>query len=203
MKKLITALCVSLVGCMTTMFLVVTLNSIPDNTQEIVSKETTKLSVSKAPKKKKIKPKKKKQKPPKKVLRKQPPPPSLASSVGSIALDLPEFDFNNKLITDSFDFKSSTMTGATVDEKPRVIKRTAANYPARARNKNIEGHVELSILIDSKGNVKKIKVIDSTGNGVFDRVAKECVAQWVFKPAKYKNVNVDVWVTQKIEFKLS
>ena len=57
MKKLITALCISLVGCMTTMFLIVTLNSIPDNTQEIVSKETTKLSVSKAPKKKKIKPK--------------------------------------------------------------------------------------------------------------------------------------------------
>ena len=201
MKKLITALCISLTGCMATMFLVVTLNSIPDNAQEIVSKETTKFSVSKAPKKKKIKPKKQKQL--KKVLRKQPPPPSLASSVGSVALTLPEFDFNNKLITDSFDFKSSIMTGDTVDEKPQVIERAMVSYPPRARNKNIEGYVELSVLIDSKGNVKTVKVVDSTGNGIFDSVAKECVEQWVFRPAKYKNENVDVWVTQIIEFRLS
>lgn len=203
MKKLITALCISLVGCMTTMFLIVTLNSIPDNTQEIVSKETTKLSVSKAPKKKKIKPKKKKQKPSKKTTKKMPPKPTLASSVGSIGLDLPMFDFDNKIISDSFNFKSNTMTGETVDEKPQVIKRAMVDYPPRARNKNIEGHVELSVLIDSRGNVKIVKVVDSTGNGIFDSVAKECVEQWVFRPAKYKNENVDVWVTQIIEFRLS
>lgn len=130
--------------------------------------------------------------------------PNLSSMLGGIEMNIPEFstrdmmgDAKNILGDVAAD---QAMSEGTVDSKPRVISRSAMEYPKEAAQKHIKGYVIVNMLIAKDGSVEIAKVIASNPAGVFDAVALRGVRSWRFAPAKYKGNPVKVWAKQKVRF---
>ena len=77
------------------------------------------------------------------------------------------------------------------------------NYPLLARKKGWEGRVIIQVNIDKAGNVKFIKILESSGFKVLDDVSVETLKTWKFKPAKLGNSFVDDIVNIPVKFVLS
>ena len=95
------------------------------------------------------------------------------------------------------------MTSDMVDSTARALSRSPVEYPRRAKAKDIEGYVVISLLIDKSGKVSTAKVIESEPVGVFDEKALQTIRTWLFEPAKYKGKAVNSWANQTIRFELS
>lgn len=161
----------------------------------------------KPPKKKQDRSKPKPKDQPKRQMNAPPPSPNLAGSLSSVSLGMPEVDMSEmddmkgSLLGEA---KATVMTEDSVDNKPRPMQRTAADYPARARSKGVEGVVRLSLLINERGQIERVKVLDAEPRGEgFEEAAKESVRQWNFEPATYQGEPVKIWATQTVNFKLS
>ena len=86
-------------------------------------------------------------------------------------------------------------------EPPRLLREVKANYTDEARRGNIEGEVELEIVVRRDGTVGDVKIIRGLRGGLNDR-AVEAVRQWRFAPGRMKGVPVDVVVEVGVEFRL-
>jgi TonB family protein len=86
-------------------------------------------------------------------------------------------------------------------EPPRLLREVRANYTDEARRANIEGEVELEIVVRSNGTVGDIRVLRGLGGGLNER-AVDAVRQWRFAPARLKGSPVDVIVEVSVEFRL-
>ena len=206
-KKILTAGLVMLVGTGSVMALVLTMNSFGGGDREIKESRTTEFVAAVKQKPKKVQPKKKA--PPKRKAQKSskaPPPPVLSAGMGSAAIGLPGFGDGALLAgADQLlkNFKTGVMTEEAVDKKPRALRRAAVEYPKRARAKGIEGMVEMSSLINERGEIESIRVVDSFPEGIFDDAAKTTVEKWEFEPARYEGAPVKVWAKQTVKFNLS
>lgn len=98
---------------------------------------------------------------------------------------------------------SLVMTEDAVDEPPKIRLRTAATYPARARQNGITGQVTLNLLVGEDGSVEQVRVLDADPAGVFDEAAMAAVRNWQFNPATYGGKPVRAWVRQTIRFELT
>ncbi len=132
------------------------------------------------------------------------PLPSLSSMLGGIEMDIPEFSTGN-MMGDAKNIlgdvaADEAMSEGTVDTKPRVLSRSAMEYPKEAAKKRIKGYVIVNLLIAKDGSVETATVIASNPAGVFDAVALRGVRSWRFAPAKYKGNPVKVWAKQKVRF---
>lgn len=134
------------------------------------------------------------------------PIPSLGSSLSGIAVEMPAYEpdaldsVSESLLGDIDD--DIVMTEESVDTPP-VIQRSSLNYPERAKQRQIEGKVVVSILIGSDGLVKKMKILEAAPPGVFEEAVKQSVPSWTFTPAKYQDRNVSIWATVTVPFKLN
>ncbi len=174
-----------------------------------IEKERTPRSVAEFTVKQPERPKPKKrveQKPRKRT--KVPPPPAL---VADLNIELSGIDFGFDFagdgvgeIDDSLlgDTNNVVMTSDMVDTPPRVVKRTPLQYPARARAKELEGYVVLSLFINAAGKVEDVRVLESDPKGTFDSAAIKAVKSWVFTPAKYNGKAVGSWANQTIRFEM-
>jgi TonB family protein len=97
----------------------------------------------------------------------------------------------------------TVMTEDVVDRLPQVQYREAIPYPRAAKEKNVEGHVTVNILVNKEGEVEQVKLLDSRPEGVFDQVTLAAVQSWSFRPAEYKGQFVSVWVKQKLKFQVN
>jgi periplasmic protein TonB len=86
-------------------------------------------------------------------------------------------------------------------EPPRLLREVRADYTDEARRGNIEGEVELEIVVRRDGTVGDVKVIRGLRGGLNDR-AIQAVRQWRFAPGRMKGVPVDVVVEVGVEFRL-
>ena len=87
-----------------------------------------------------------------------------------------------------------------VSQMPRVISEVRPNYPKEAREKQKEGAVVLDVLIDEKGNVRQVNVIES--EEVFRNEAVEAMKKFKFSPANISGKVVAVKIRYVIKFKL-
>ena len=94
------------------------------------------------------------------------------------------------------------MTSETVDIPPRPLQRPPPKYPRQAQKKGVEGYVVLSLLIDDRGQVQDVMVVESYPTETFDRAALEAIRSWAFHPGEYKGEAVPVRVTQTLKFEL-
>ncbi|MEA3513627.1 MAG: energy transducer TonB [Campylobacterota bacterium] len=101
------------------------------------------------------------------------------------------------------DMKNKTMDKDSVDSAPKVMKRSPIVYPELARKQGVSGFVLLNVLIDERGRVEDIEIIESKPKEIFDISATNTVRKWKFEPATYMGKKVKVWATQKIVFKLN
>jgi protein TonB len=86
-------------------------------------------------------------------------------------------------------------------EPPRLLREVRADYTDEARRGNIEGEVELEIIVRRDGTVGEVKILRGLRGGLNDR-AVQAVRQWRFAPGRMKGVPVDVVVEVGVEFKL-
>ena len=131
------------------------------------------------------------------------PLPNLEGVLSSIRVEMPDFISESIGATESLfgDLENVTMTDDSVDEKPVVIA-SPIDYPTRARQRKIEGRIVMSLLIGADGTVKRARILESQPPDVFDRAVLDALPGWRFEPARYKNENVQVWVTLPLEFRL-
>lgn len=86
-------------------------------------------------------------------------------------------------------------------EPPRLLREVKADYTDEARRANIEGEVELEIVVRRDGTVGDVRIIRGLRGGLNER-AVNAVRQWRFAPGRMKGVPVDVVVEVGVEFRL-
>jgi TonB family protein len=86
-------------------------------------------------------------------------------------------------------------------EPPRLLREVKADYTDEARRSNIEGEVELEIVVRRDGTVGDVKIMRGLRGGLNER-AVQAVRQWRFAPGRMKGVPVDVVVEVGVEFRL-
>ncbi len=82
-------------------------------------------------------------------------------------------------------------------------KNPHPTYPLIARKKGWEGRVILQTNVDKEGNVKYIRILESSGFKVFDDVSIQTLKKWKFKPAKMGNKYIEDIVNIPVRFVLT
>ena len=94
----------------------------------------------------------------------------------------------------------SPSTAPDEAEKPVPTKKVNAVYPQEAKDKHIEGNVELDVTVGTDGHVKDVAVKKSIPE--LDAAAVAAIRQWEFRPGRAKGKPVDVVCTVTIAFTL-
>jgi len=153
--------------------------------------------------------------PPKEPEQRETPKPELRQSAEQIplnaVLDL-DFGLGSEGGDFSLDFDIASAAGAAlaktvfdldeIDRDPVAIVKNPPIYPIRAKMRRIEGDVVLQFVVDEKGAVRELSVVESSPPGVFDSAALRTVARWRFKPGIKDERPVAVRVQQKLKFRL-
>ncbi len=124
----------------------------------------------------------KKREPPKREKPKQqPPPPQMnmakamrpGDAVGAIV----------PMVDTGVELEKATSLGAGGSDRDVVpLVRVDPDYPARARQRGIEGYVEIEFSISPVGTVQNPRVIGASPSFVFDRAALRAVRKWKYNP---------------------
>lgn len=92
---------------------------------------------------------------------------------------------------------------APANPEPRLIERVPPDYPKAARAERIEGRVTLQAVIDEKGRVTEVVVLDEDPPGKgFGKAAARAVRKWRYEPATEDGKPVRVFWAVNIEFTL-
>ena len=76
-------------------------------------------------------------------------------------------------------------------------------YPRDALRNDIEGTVQLRVLVDETGHVLDVQIEHSSGNHQLDTAAREHVLhRWLFQPAQRNGVPMRAWGIVPIVFRL-
>lgn len=124
----------------------------------------------------------KKREPPKREKPKQqPPPPEMdmakamnpGAAVGAI---VPMLDTGEALA------KATSLGAGGADRDIVPLVRVDPDYPPRAKQRGIEGFVDLQFTISAVGTVQNAQVIASEPAYIFDRAALRAVRKWKYNP---------------------
>lgn len=131
------------------------------------------------------------------------PLPDLGDSFSGISLALPDFmedgGVNKSLLGN---LENVAMTEGAVDTPP-IPESLSVPYPERAKQRDLEGSVMVSVQVSDTGRVTNIQILESSPPGVFDEAVKKASESWVFTPGKYQGMAVSTWVNIPIPFKLN
>lgn len=75
-------------------------------------------------------------------------------------------------------------------------------YPYRARQQGIEGHIKLAFTINPQGRVENIRVLEASPRNVFDREARRAAARWRFAPRTEGGAAVSREAVKTLHFRL-
>jgi TonB family protein len=84
---------------------------------------------------------------------------------------------------------------------PTVLARVDPEYSEEARKAKYSGTVELSVIVDSEGRARDVRVTRSLGMGLDER-AMEAVQKWRFRPGMKNGVAVNVRAVIQVNFRL-
>jgi protein TonB len=93
-----------------------------------------------------------------------------------------------------------------VERLPRPVRQPSALdlralYPEAARREGLEGDVRLELLVDERGEVAEVRVLEPAGHG-FDEVAPIAARRIVFEPAQRGGRPVAVRIPWTLKFRL-
>ncbi|MCK9224294.1 MAG: TonB family protein [Candidatus Muirbacterium halophilum] len=89
-----------------------------------------------------------------------------------------------------------------VDKAPTPVIAMPPQYPIMARNNSIEGEVVVLAVVDEKGKVESVEILESYPGEVFVNTSLNCIKNWVFKPAEKNGKTVKVKVEIPLKYKL-
>lgn len=87
-----------------------------------------------------------------------------------------------------------------LDQPPSPIVRVPPVYPYGAREKAIEGVVQVKMLVNTDGSVGQIHILDARPKGVFEDAVRRALPQWRFSPGKIQGKAVTAWVVVPVSF---
>lgn len=82
----------------------------------------------------------------------------------------------------------------------KVIKKVQPEYPAEARQNNVQGTVKIQVIIQKNGAVTVQNVVE--GDPILSPAAIEAVKQWRYEPTLFDGKPVDVQTTIEVNFTL-
>jgi protein TonB len=133
------------------------------------------------------------------------PLPNLSGSLSSVQIEMPDYDPESLgTVSEDLlgDLQDVVMTEDMVDQPP-VVTRMPITYPERAKQREIEGRVVVSLQVNKEGRVTNTKILEATPPGVFEQAVRQAVQNWSFQPARYQGRPVQVWVNVPIPFRLN
>jgi periplasmic protein TonB len=92
--------------------------------------------------------------------------------------------------------------GAITQIKPAYLKNPPPGYPEVSRRRGEEGVVVLVALVGADGEIKELKVKESSGFEKLDQAAVMAVKKWRFQPAKMGMIDISSEVEIPIRFRL-
>ena len=75
-----------------------------------------------------------------------------------------------------------TLTSERLLTGPRLVRRTATQWPRRGAGAGMAGLVRLSFVVDEKGRPRDIEILDAEPPTIFDRAARGTVKKWRYQP---------------------
>jgi len=84
---------------------------------------------------------------------------------------------------------------------PAFLRRVAPLYPDQARRRGLEGRVVLRLVLDERGNLLKVEVVQAAGHG-FEEAAVDAVKRSSFRPAMINGQAVGCIARLPIRFAL-
>lgn len=82
------------------------------------------------------------------------------------------------------------------------LVRMPPMYPMRARQRGIEGWVKISFLVNEKGGVEDISVLEAIPPGIFESSVRRCARRWRFNPGTIEGMPVKTRVQTTVRFEL-
>jgi TonB family protein len=98
--------------------------------------------------------------------------------------------------------KRQTSTSSSKDTPVSLLSKPAPRYTAEARQKKIEGDVELDVEFTASGQIRVLRVLQGLGYGL-DEAAVSAAQQIRFNPARRDGQPVDSHGRLRIVFRLS
>lgn len=89
-----------------------------------------------------------------------------------------------------------------VDRGPRETLNPQPVYPRSLLRRGVEGEVRFRLLIDERGRVEQIDILDDAGQASFADAVREAASRWLFEPAQHHGRTVKVWATKTIRFQI-
>ncbi len=152
--------------------------------------------------------------PPEQIQRPQVPVLSTDISIEE-DITIPETTFRDNPVTDlppppvggSVDV-SSAPTFTPYEVAPEMTNRSQfqrvlmQRYPPTLRDAGIGGTVRVWVFIDENGNVKNVRVVETSGYPQLDQAAIEAMGEARFRPALNRDQRVAVWVQFPVTFQV-
>lgn len=88
------------------------------------------------------------------------------------------------------------------EASPLYRKNPPPVYPRVARRRGHQGTVFLEVLVARNGNVKDLRLLESSGYAALDDAALASVKGWIFEPGMKGNQSVEMWVKLPVRFQL-
>lgn len=92
---------------------------------------------------------------------------------------------------------------ADVDTPPRATRRDLPAYTRRAWRQRQEGVVKLDLLVDEKGYVSQVKVLEKIPGSDLHESTMDAAVGWRFAPARKAGQEVKVWKAVAVEFSIA
>lgn len=82
------------------------------------------------------------------------------------------------------------------------LVRMPAQYPSKAKRRNIEGYVKARLEVNDQGTVDSVEIMEAKPRGVFERSAIRALYKYKFKPQIIDGKPQPQTVTQTLEYTL-
>lgn len=90
-----------------------------------------------------------------------------------------------------------------VERPPHLVRKVEPRYPLSARQRQVSGKVLVRFLVDPKGHVSEVSVVEAHPEGWFEQSAIQAVSRWEFTPGVLHGRAVSVWMLLPITFTLN
>jgi periplasmic protein TonB len=91
---------------------------------------------------------------------------------------------------------------AELDQAPQTLVRVPPIYPFKARERGVEGVVQVKLLVNMDGTVGDVQILDATPAGIFEDAVQKTVPRWKFKPGRLDGQAVNAWIITSVRFDL-
>ena len=108
-----------------------------------------------------------------------------------VVIDMGQFESGD--VGDEFVFEAYEL-----DQAPQPVVRVPPVYPYNARERGIEGVVQVKLLVNADGSVGQVQSMDARPEGMFEEAVMKSVPQWSFYPGSFVGSAVTGWVVKAV-----